>query len=63
MFVCICNALTDKQIWTVLRGGARCAVDVHPALGCAVQCGQCLTTIETMVKQFEAEDRLPLAAE
>ena len=42
MYVCICNAITEKQVREAAREGARTLTDLHRSgLGVATGCGQC----------------------
>ena len=41
MYVCICNAITDKQIRQAARTGARRFSDLQQRLGVASGCGSC----------------------
>jgi bacterioferritin-associated ferredoxin len=41
MFVCICQAVTDKQIRHAARGGIRTLDDLGDVLGVATCCGRC----------------------
>ncbi|MBU8539929.1 (2Fe-2S)-binding protein [Falsiroseomonas tokyonensis] len=50
MYVCMCNALTDKQIAAVVAAGADRPHDVYAACGCRAQCGGCTGTILSMVR-------------
>ncbi|MGK7862979.1 (2Fe-2S)-binding protein [Falsiroseomonas sp. E2-1-a4] len=50
MYICICNALTDKQIAAALASGADRPHDVYAACGCRAQCGGCTGTILSMVR-------------
>ncbi len=43
MYVCICNAVTDKQIRRAADAGARDLRDLRQQLGVATGCGQCAT--------------------
>jgi len=45
MHVCACNALTDRAIADAVEAGAATAAQVYAALGCAPQCGKCLTVV------------------
>ncbi|HEX4767709.1 MAG TPA: (2Fe-2S)-binding protein [Lichenihabitans sp.] len=58
MIVCSCNVLSDKQILETLRSEdvarPRSAAQAYRCLGCAPQCGRCLTT----VRQLLAEARI-----
>lgn len=41
MFVCICNAITDRQIQETVAAGARSLSDLQAQLGVATCCGCC----------------------
>lgn len=49
MYICICNALKDKQLKSVIEQGACCADDAFAALGCQRMCGQCVEVIEDSI--------------
>lgn len=44
MYVCICNAITEKQIRTAAEAGARDLWDLQATLGVAAGCGTCRET-------------------
>ncbi|MBT8077953.1 MAG: bacterioferritin-associated ferredoxin [Gammaproteobacteria bacterium] len=41
MYVCICNAVTDKQIRRAARQGAESVSELRERLGVASNCGSC----------------------
>lgn len=41
MYVCICNAVTDKQIGHAVRSGATTMRDIKHQLAVSSQCGKC----------------------
>ena len=41
MYVCICNAVTDRQIREAAASGASTFADVRHRTGCADCCGSC----------------------
>ena len=41
MYVCICNAVTDRTIRDAAASGARTFADVRRRTGCADCCGNC----------------------
>ena len=41
MYVCICNAITDKQIRKAAKAGATNLWDLQAQLGVAAGCGSC----------------------
>ena len=49
MYVCVCNAITDRQVRAAIGAGVRDAERVHPHFGCETQCGRCLDMIADMV--------------
>jgi len=55
MYVCLCKAVTDRQIRESIAGGAASFADIRRELGVATQCGKCSqmarTIIETSVKK------------
>ena len=42
MYVCVCNAITDKQIRKAAKAGARTVWDLQSELGVASGCGSCM---------------------
>ena len=53
MYVCLCNALTDREIRAHAGGGCSVAM-VYRALGCEPQCGKCVPFVRQMVRQSTA---------
>ena len=41
MYICICHGITDHQIRTCVKDGARTLCDLSGSLGVATQCGSC----------------------
>ena len=41
MYVCICNAVSEKQIQKAVEKGANCLQHLESQLGVATQCGSC----------------------
>jgi bacterioferritin-associated ferredoxin len=51
VYICLCNALTDKQVkQAVAANGFRRLVDVYEACGCQAQCGQCAQAVLRLVR-------------
>jgi bacterioferritin-associated ferredoxin len=44
MYVCICNAITDKQIRQAAESGVRDLRELQAELGVATNCGSCKET-------------------
>ncbi len=53
MYVCICNALNDRQVSHALDQNPAIAAPagVHRALGCRTRCGRCLPAIASMMDE------------
>jgi bacterioferritin-associated ferredoxin len=49
MYVCICHAVTDRQVRTVIEQGARSVFEVQLPVGSC--CGRCQDTVQTMVDE------------
>ncbi|WP_374400799.1 (2Fe-2S)-binding protein [Niveibacterium sp.] len=41
MYVCVCNAVTERQVQQAAGNGARRLRDLSATLGVATQCGRC----------------------
>ncbi len=41
MYVCICNAISDRKVKEAIDAGASNWIDVHVHNGCQPNCGQC----------------------
>lgn len=52
MYVCICNALNDKDVTEAALAGAGTVKKVFMHHGCEAQCGTCVKEIQGMLKEF-----------
>jgi bacterioferritin-associated ferredoxin len=41
MYVCVCNAVTERQIHHAAKQGARTLRDLRQSLGVTAECGRC----------------------
>ncbi len=64
MYICICNALKDKEL-AAASSNARTVADVFRRCGSRPQCGKCLPDVAQIIEDVRAmeDDQLPLAAE
>jgi bacterioferritin-associated ferredoxin len=61
VYICLCNALTDRKLKQVADAGAgRRLVDVYAACGCHAQCGQCARAILALLREHAAQTAEPL---
>lgn len=52
MYVCHCNALTDRDVKEAVEDGAKTAAEVYETCGCCVRCGNCAGTVAGYVAKF-----------
>ncbi len=61
MYICLCNALTDRKLKQAATAtGSTRPVEIYAACGCRVQCGQCVRSIVKLLRDHasQAEDQL-----
>ncbi len=65
MFVCICNALREKELAAAAGDDARTVADVFRRCGRRPQCGKCLPDVAQMIEDARIVESGPqkLAAE
>ena len=51
MYVCICNALTSEDIRKLKNIGVCEPSSVYKKLGCSMQCGKCLQSIDEILQE------------
>lgn len=56
MYVCSCNALTDRQILSVAREAGGSPERAYALLGCEPQCAKCLPVVQEILDRAEALD-------
>jgi bacterioferritin-associated ferredoxin len=51
MYVCLCNALTDRQVkQAATSAGTTKPSSVYAACGCRAQCGQCVKALVILLR-------------
>ncbi len=61
MYICICNALTDRDIHrAATEEGARRPQEVFQACRCRVQCGTCVRKLRDLMLQAIAAEPVKL---
>ena len=51
MYVCLCNALTDRDLHPHTAAGDCSVSMVYRACGCQPQCGKCVPFVRQMLRQ------------
>ncbi len=57
MYVCICKAITDKEIRRAAARGANSLYEVRQALGVASGCGSCADMAEQIISEVNSSKR------
>jgi bacterioferritin-associated ferredoxin len=50
MYVCVCKAVTDKEVRAAIDGGARSVCEVTAACAAGGDCGACRGMIQDMIE-------------
>ncbi len=56
MYVCVCNAITDREIRGAVKLGARSLGDLKETLGVATCCGRCTDCACAVLAESLSED-------
>jgi bacterioferritin-associated ferredoxin len=60
MFVCVCRAVTEKEVRTAIDAGAETVQAVIHACCAGDDCGACHGVIEDMIEERRQGKRLPV---
>jgi bacterioferritin-associated ferredoxin len=61
MYICICNAITERQVREVVRAGAASLDEIAAALGVGAGCGRCRECATHLLREVRLEDNGVLA--
>jgi len=54
VYICICNALTDRRLSeAIIKSGSRCPDEAYAACGCRAKCGKCVKAIAELLRKHE----------
>jgi bacterioferritin-associated ferredoxin len=59
MYVCVCHAVTDRQIREAAQGGARTLKDLRRDLGVTRDCGRCASCARDCLQEANAGQNKP----
>jgi bacterioferritin-associated ferredoxin len=62
MYVCVCSAVTDRQIHEAIDHGAASLCDVQSRLPVGMCCGRCQETAKALVDEYVLSSRRKNAA-
>jgi len=60
MYVCVCSAVTERQIFQAARAGATTLKDLRRDLGVTSECGRCATCARQCLREAQAGDTAAL---
>ena len=49
MYICICNAVTDKEIKKAIRNGAGSIKKLNQQLNVGSNCGSCVSSVQALL--------------
>ena len=61
MYVCLCNAITDRDLRSHTAGDDCTVAMAYRSLGCELQCCKCVPFARRMLRQSEAGMSVPEA--
>lgn len=59
MYVCVCNAVTERQIFAAAKAGAKNMKDLKRELGVGAECGRCASCAKACLREAHAEQASP----
>ena len=59
MYICLCNAITDRQVIQAAERGARSAEDLAQHLGLGLGCGRCISCAKEVLGETLARLATP----
>lgn len=57
MYICICNAITEREVRECARGGAFSIDELSSKLGLGAGCGRCLECASSLLEEIAGDFR------
>jgi bacterioferritin-associated ferredoxin len=52
VYICICNALTDRKLKEAIAASdSQCPKEVYAACGCRAKCGKCVDLVKDLLRE------------
>lgn len=61
MYVCVCKAVTEREVYRAIDRGARSLRELRSELGVASQCGRCAHCARQCLREAESGTPMPLS--
>ena len=55
MYICLCNAVTDRDVRCCVEQGARSVSELRCELGIGASCGRCVPAAEEILQEQKRE--------
>jgi len=62
MYVCVCNAVTDRQIRSQSECTRGTVAEIYRALGIKLKCGKCVPTAKCIIDELQPRDAASIPA-
>lgn len=65
MYVCVCNAITDRDVRTQAQGECCTVATIYRSLGTKPRCGKCVPLMRQLLRQIvlPEPDAMPAGAD
>lgn len=60
MYVCVCNAVTERQIHQAVKKGAKTVKHLKDSLGVGAECGKCVSCAKACLKVAQDMHETPI---
>lgn len=54
MYVCVCKAVTERQVHQAVKEGAKTVKDLKETLGVGTECARCVGCAKACIKEAQA---------
>ena len=61
MYICLCNAITERQIRACAESGARSLCELESCLGVGTNCGRCRPAASEILADHRPEPQLAIS--
>lgn len=62
MYVCVCNAVTERQVHQAVKNGAKSIKHLKEQLNVGTECGRCVSCAKACMKEAQVEQDHPSLA-
>lgn len=59
MYICVCKAVSDKEVRQLIQAGARTAAELERQCGAGGDCGSCISDLENLLDAHQQASAQP----